>query len=419
MLKIKKKTLMTLVFAALIFIPAIASFAGTVNYIYDDLNRLTRAIYGDGTVIDYTYDEVGNRQQKDILFDAFPVANPGGPYANIEGQTITLNGSGSTDPDGYIALYEWDVDNNGIYDYSSSSPTQNHTYAQQGTYTIRLRVTDNIGATNEATTTATISDTSPTAVFTASPTSGLAPLTVNFFDNSTGYDQPLTYAWDFDNNGIIDSTEQNPSVIYTTPGTYTVKLTVTDSDGSQSASIMTDYITAIPAITTLTVNKAGAGTGTVTSSPSGINCGSDCAEPYTGGAVVTLTAIPDAGSTFAGWTGGGCSGTGDCTITMTADKTTQASFNLCANQPVRIMRGGTPSYYSTIQSAYNAAIDGDIIQTLHARFTENISIDRSVSVTLEGGYDCDYAAKTGKTRAKGRITVSHGTLKIKSFVIEK
>jgi PKD repeat protein len=171
-----------------------------------------------------------------------PVADPNGPYTGTEGQPITLDGSGSSDSDGTIVKYEWDVDNDGNYDYSSSSPTQNHTYAQQGTYTIKLRVTDNLGATDEATTTANILDTSPTADFTASPTSGIAPLTVNFTNNSTGYDQPLSYEWDFDNDGIVDSTDENPSYTYINPGTYTVKLTATDLDRSTDTLIKTDYI---------------------------------------------------------------------------------------------------------------------------------------------------------------------------------
>ncbi len=149
-----------------------------------------------------------------------PTANPGGPYTGTEeGQAITLDGSGSTDSDGTIELYEWDIDNDGIYDYSSSLPTQDHTYDQQGTYTIKLRVTDNVGATDEATTTADISDTSPVADFTGSPTDGEAPLTLNFTNNSTGYDQPLSYEWDFDNDGTIDSTTENPLYTYNNPGT--------------------------------------------------------------------------------------------------------------------------------------------------------------------------------------------------------
>ena len=68
----------------------------------------------------------------------------------------------------------------------------------------------------------------------------------------------------------------------------------------------------------LTVLKAGAGLGTVTSDPQGINCGSDCSEVFLEGTVVTLTAVSETGSTFEGWSGA-CTGTGTCTITMNTD----------------------------------------------------------------------------------------------------
>jgi hypothetical protein len=55
--------------------------------------------------------------------------------------------------------------------------------------------------------------------------------------------------------------------------------------------------------TVLTVTKSGMGTGTVTSSPAGIDCGGDCSEGYPLGTNVTLTATPNADSTFAGWGG--------------------------------------------------------------------------------------------------------------------
>jgi hypothetical protein len=76
----------------------------------------------------------------------------------------------------------------------------------------------------------------------------------------------------------------------------------------------------------LTVTKAGSGTGKVTSSPAGIDCGSDCEEAYTEGTKVKLTATPEGGSTFAGWSGSGCSGTGSCEVTMSEAKAVSASF---------------------------------------------------------------------------------------------
>src|SRR5439155_65795 len=58
----------------------------------------------------------------------------------------------------------------------------------------------------------------------------------------------------------------------------------------------------------LTVSKTGTGSGTVTSSPAGISCGTTCSASFTSGTMVTLTAAPAAGSTFTGWSGGGCAG---------------------------------------------------------------------------------------------------------------
>jgi hypothetical protein len=77
----------------------------------------------------------------------------------------------------------------------------------------------------------------------------------------------------------------------------------------------------------LTVYLAGTGSGAVLDSPQTyINCGSQCGHTYTEGSTVTLTAQPSGGSTFAGWAGA-CTGTGDCTITMDADKNVTATFN--------------------------------------------------------------------------------------------
>ena len=76
------------------------------------------------------------------------------------------------------------------------------------------------------------------------------------------------------------------------------------------------------ALSTITM---GSGTGTVTSSPSGINCGSSCSSAFAPNSAVTLTATPAAGSAFAGWTGA-CSGTGACTVTMNGAKSATATF---------------------------------------------------------------------------------------------
>jgi len=74
----------------------------------------------------------------------------------------------------------------------------------------------------------------PTADFYATPTSGSEPLTVQFFDKSTNFDNITSWEWDFDNDGVIDSTEQNPVYTYTQNGTYTVTLTVTGDLGTDT-----------------------------------------------------------------------------------------------------------------------------------------------------------------------------------------
>jgi hypothetical protein len=79
----------------------------------------------------------------------------------------------------------------------------------------------------------------------------------------------------------------------------------------------------------LTITKGGAGgSGTVTSDDSNIDCGSDCYGGYEYGTTVTLTATPDPGSDFAGWSGGGCSGTDPCIVEMVNTVTVRADFNL-------------------------------------------------------------------------------------------
>lgn len=73
----------------------------------------------------------------------------------------------------------------------------------------------------------------PVASFTASVIEGTAPLTVQFTDTSTG--GPVAWEWNFDGDGIVDSTEQHPTITYSHPGVYTVSLRVTNAGG-------TDYI---------------------------------------------------------------------------------------------------------------------------------------------------------------------------------
>ena len=76
----------------------------------------------------------------------------------------------------------------------------------------------------------------------------------------------------------------------------------------------------------LAITKSGTGSGTVTSSTGGINCGAVCIAPYNSGSVVTLTAAPAGNSTFSSWSGGGCTGSGTCSLSVNANITVTAAF---------------------------------------------------------------------------------------------
>ncbi|MGI6452338.1 MAG: hemoblobin-interacting domain-containing protein [Syntrophomonadaceae bacterium] len=135
-------------------------------------------------------------------------------------------------PSGYYHVFgNWDwriaADPEYWYYYSGEYPTTTGLSVQKVAY---LNIYSNEPVPGEA----------PVAAFTADKTTGTAPLIVQFTDQSTN--EPTSWAWDFDNDGTADSTEQNPTYIFNTPGTYTVKLTVTNSAGNDD-EIKTNYIT--------------------------------------------------------------------------------------------------------------------------------------------------------------------------------
>jgi uncharacterized repeat protein (TIGR02543 family) len=129
---------------------------------------------------------------------------------------------------------------------------------------------------------------------------------------------------------------------------------VVQADGAATANFnaassqQTVTITQVTYLLTVT----NGGNGLVTSSPPGINCGVDCTESYDAGTVVTLTATPDLGYSFDGWTGD-CSGVGACVVTMNAAMTVGATFTIQQFTVTYAANGGTGSL-SDPSSPYNA-----------------------------------------------------------------
>jgi len=152
------------------------------------------------------------------------------------GQTVTFDGSASTDSDGTIVKYEWDLDNNGTFEKdNSSSKTVSQVYNRAGTLDVKLRVTDNQGVTGETTRSLKI-NAAPVSSFTVSPSSAQTGQTVTF-DGSASTDSDGTiakYEWDLDGDGTFETntgTTPTTSRSYATAATLSVKLRVTDNNG--------------------------------------------------------------------------------------------------------------------------------------------------------------------------------------------
>jgi PKD repeat protein len=153
------------------------------------------------------------------------------------------------------ATWSWDFGDAGSgADNTSSDPNPSHAYTTDGSYTVKLTVTNATG-TDTLTRTAYVKvGTAPTAAFTATPTSGTAPLSVAFTDTST--DNPTSWSWNFGDPGsgsANTSTQKNPSHTYNGGGTYTVTLTATNATGSDSET-KTSLISVTSSEVTLTLN---------------------------------------------------------------------------------------------------------------------------------------------------------------------
>ena len=197
----------------------------------------------------------------------------------IDHLALTVDGTGSADSDGTITSYAWAFGDN----TTATGPTPPvHTYAAAGTYTVKLTVTDNDGATGVSQTTVTAvaappPNVPPTAAFSSTPTD----LSVAFdaSDSSDSDGTIASYAWTFGDS--TTGTGKTVTHAYGAAGTYTVKLVVTDNKGATATTTGSVMVTApapvnVPptaaidtTVSNLTVNFSGAGStdsdGTITS----------------------------------------------------------------------------------------------------------------------------------------------------------
>ncbi|MDO9577790.1 MAG: PKD domain-containing protein, partial [Candidatus Cloacimonadales bacterium] len=150
---------------------------------------------------------------------------------------VALNVNFTDLSSGNITTWEWDFDNDGTIDSNEQNPT--YLYDEVGVYSVSLTVGDGSTTATETKVDYITVDPSLIADFSAVPLTGLAPLEVQFTDATIG--TPTTWEWDFDNDGTIDSNEQNPLYTYTVAGDYSVSLTVSDAYYSTTETKI-DYI---------------------------------------------------------------------------------------------------------------------------------------------------------------------------------
>ncbi|MDD5511050.1 MAG: PKD domain-containing protein [Dehalococcoidales bacterium] len=175
-------------------------------------------------------DEIDNPGWKGFAVVAGSVPPAADFSADVISGVVPLSVNFSDQSSGQPASWAWDFDNDGDVDSSMRNPS--YTYTEPGTYTVKLVVSNAAGSDEEVRTDyiAVMPAVPPTAAFSNDVISGAAPLTVSFTDQSSG--QPTSWAWDFDNDGNVDSNLRSPSYTYTEPGVYTVKLTVSNAAGS-------------------------------------------------------------------------------------------------------------------------------------------------------------------------------------------
>jgi uncharacterized repeat protein (TIGR01451 family) len=219
------------------------------------------------------------------------------------GQTVQLNANVVA---GNNVTYAWKFGDG----QSGTGANPTHAYAAKGTYTAEVTASNGAGSVKQ-TTSVTITD-NPIAGLTASNDGPMLVGEPTHFSATITGGSNVTYAWTFGDGQ--SGTGATPTHTYAAAGSYTAR--VTASNGAGNAVAETQVTIAPYAV--LTILTAGSGEGTVTRDPA-------LAE-YTPGTVVELTAIPAAGSLFAGWSGAVNGTTNPVDVTMNGNKTVTATF---------------------------------------------------------------------------------------------
>ncbi|MCJ2541182.1 MAG: PKD domain-containing protein, partial [Candidatus Thermoplasmatota archaeon] len=201
----------------------------TVDHTYMD--------HGEYTVALRVTDDDGTRHVMTWLItvkDLVPFSTFDIPASINEGETITLDGSGSISYPDQIVSYEWDLQYTEVFTVDLTGVMVDHTFTADGSYNIALRVTDDDGSMTIASIPLEVKDLAPVANYTI--TGDLvegSPVTMDARASVSWPDSMVSWLWNMDEDG--ESVLLNGSMVthtYMDDGEYTVRLTLTDSDGS-------------------------------------------------------------------------------------------------------------------------------------------------------------------------------------------
>ncbi len=179
-----------------------------------------------------------------LMLKSKPIANFSATFVSAGGSKVTVAFTDTSTSDQGIVSWLWSFGDGG----TSTQQNPTYEYATVGSYPVYLTVTEADADSNTqkkiavvTLSSVTLSNTTPTAAFSATPVSGAAPLKVAFTDLSTSGATIVSWLWDFGDN--TTSTQRNPTHIYPSPGTYTVSLTVRQGDTGSSTLTKTAFIT--------------------------------------------------------------------------------------------------------------------------------------------------------------------------------
>ena len=242
---------------------------------------------------------------------SFTLTNTDSPISglNATSSSPTILGSSTaftaTITTGTNVTYQWNFGDNSALG-SGANPT--HQYAAVGTYTAIVTATNNLGSASKSVV-VTVRDVPITGLQAANDSPKPVGSAVSFTATVSG-GTGVSYTWDFgDGNGGSGATTQHT---YASAGTYTAIVTATNTSGSTAVPT----VVTVQGLVTLTVQTVG--DGTVTKAPD--------ATQYILGTIVQLTAVPDSGQRFVGWSGDASGATNPLNVAMDNNKTIVATF---------------------------------------------------------------------------------------------